>query len=466
MTAEAADGAQRVSEAVVASFLRTHGYTDTLATFERECGRTYDTGPCDLRTLAEQVASLALARAGETAARQATATSASESAMQWPTYELAKTYNHLHMSNILSVRPATYPGSTASCIATTSADRRVVFTDVSNGEVLGVLEKSARGDGPSGHDAAVLDLSQHPQCPRFALTAGMDGRVVQWDLTTDSPVHEMRDHTRFVVRVSHSDDGRFMATAGYDKRIHIYAVDVRDGRPMYMRLHSLTLPTNPEALLFVPGPMTPGHASSDERLWLVYTARDRVVLHYVALPIGREAPGTPDWSVLAYNTNADPDDEHVSYSLLHLSVHPSGRYIAAQTGDHNVPSGSDSDSPSLSRILLMPLFSAHRHATLWTSAPTSAYASPRHAWMPHGQGVWVTGDDGVLRLVSLDGTLRAIVRCHGAAPDAAPGRVGEALAAAAWRSGGNTLVKGVTVLPDGRIASCGFDRTVRILQAL
>ena len=86
--------------------------------------------------------------------------------------------------------------------------------------------------------------------------------------------------------------------------------------------------------------------------------------------------------------------------------------------------------------------------------------------MPRGEAVWVTGEDGVLRLVALDGTERASVRCHGGAPEAAGGRAGAALAAAAWRSGGNTVIRGVTVLADGRVASCGYDRTVRILHSL
>ena len=45
-------------EAIVAAFLRTHGYQDTLAAFEREGGRTSTSSvrehvPHDLRTLVE-----------------------------------------------------------------------------------------------------------------------------------------------------------------------------------------------------------------------------------------------------------------------------------------------------------------------------------------------------------------------------------------------------------------------------
>lgn len=306
-------------EAIVAAFLRTHGYQDTLATFEREGGRTSTSSvrehvPHDLRTLVELAESHAMSQALQDITLEDRPTDAL-SQVPLPAYELAATYNYLHMSNILSVMPATYPGVGGPCIATTSADRRVVFTDVTNGEVIGVLEASVSADGlRMGHEAAVLDMSQHPQRPTYVLTAGMDGRVVQWDLLHDLPVHEIRDHKRFVVRVAHSDDGRFMATAGYDKNIHIYAADIRHDKPVYTRLHTLVLPTNPEALLFVRGPATPGDAPGLlERTWLLYTARDRATLHYVALPA---AGGTPDWTVLEYGTNADPNDQHRSYSLV------------------------------------------------------------------------------------------------------------------------------------------------------
>ncbi|WFD22133.1 hypothetical protein MEQU1_000795 [Malassezia equina] len=464
-----------VCEAVVATFLRTHGYTDTLAAFEREGGRTsassscaYEQVPRDLRTLVELAASHAMTQSMQHATLEEAPASALVEAASPVDYVLAATYDHLHTSNILSVTPATYPGVEGPCVATTGADRRVVFVDVSSGDVVGILEPSMPGHPRRmGHEAAVLDLSQHPQHPTYVLTAGMDGRVVQWDLRHDRPVHELRDHSRFVVRVLHSDDGRFMATAGYDKRIHLYAVEVHNEPPVYTHMHTLALATNPEALVFVRGPATPCEApwEQDERTWLVYTARDRATLHYVALPTSCIG-GTPDWTVLEYGTNADPNDPHTSYSLLHLTLHPSGRYVAAQTGELGTSDRLDGPSPTLPRILLMPLFSARRHATLWTSAPVSAFASPRHAWMPRGDAVWVTGEDGVLRLVALDGTERASVRCHGGMAEPASGRAGAALAAAAWRSGGNTVIKGVAVLADHRVASCGFDRTVRILRSL
>lgn len=440
-----------VCQDIVATFLRTHNYPETLAAFEKECERVheqtsaYNTVSRDLRTLVEHAASSASAHT----AFEPLSTTATESPAHFPMYKLERTLDYLHMGNILSIVPVTYPGVTGACIATTGADKRVVITHLATGDVVGMLEPSApKKAEPHGHHAAVLCFAQHSTNPLYAVTSGMDGMLVVWDLAHDAPIQTLRDHHRFAVRVAYSHDARFLASAGYDKTIHIY----EDEQGCYVRRHTITLTSNPEALLFVRG--APDQAG--ERAWLVYTVRDSVMLHYVAMPTDTTA-----WDMLTYNTNPDPDDFHASYSLLDLALHPSGQYISAQTGGHGsqctLSGGSDH---TLSRILLMPLFSDKRRTTLWTEAPSSSFTSPRHAWRKEGDGVWVTGEDGILRLVALDGQVRARVPCHGQHRD-------DELASASWRHGGNTVMKDVAVLYEKNkehIISCGFDRTVRIVH--
>lgn len=440
-----------VCQDIVATFLRTHDCPETLAAFEKECKRVpvansaYNSVSRDLRTLVEYAAS----KASALTALEALPPDATRPTAHFPTYKLERTLDYLHLGNILSVVPVTYPGVAGACIATTGADKRVVITHLATGDVVGMLEPSAPQDTqPHGHHAAVLCFAQHTTNPRYAVTSGMDGMLVVWDLAHDTPIQTLRDHRRFAVRVAFSQDARFLASASYDKTIHIY----EDEQGRYVRRHTITLTSNPEALLFVRG--APDQAG--ERPWLVYTVRDSVMLHYVGMPTHTTA-----WDVLTYNTNPDPDDFHASYSLLDLAMHPSGQYISAQTGDHGTPCALSSGSDhTLSRLLLMPLFSDKRHSTLWTESPSSSFTSPRHAWRKEGDGAWITGEDGILRLVGLDGRVHARVPCHGQHRD-------DDLSAASWRHGGNTVIKGVAVLYEKdteHIITCGFDRTVRIVH--
>lgn len=132
--------------------------------------------------------------------------------------------------------------------------------------------------------------------------------------------------------------------------------------------------------------------------------------------------------------------------------------------------GNEDSTSTLSRILLLPLLSSERTTTLYTSAPASAYASPRHAWIKSGAAVWTTAEDGILRLVDVkDGKLRASVAAHGAAADAtAVERV------SSWTRGGSSICRDIVVLDEkyytsgssstDAIASVGFDRTCRIVS--
>lgn len=123
-------------------------------------------------------------------------------------------------------------------------------------------------------------------------------------------------------------------------------------------------------------------------------------------------------------------------------------------------SSSYTSSASLSRLLLLPLLSSRRAATVWTGVATSSYAVPRHAWLPSGKACWLTAEDGVLRLVDLKGKTRAQIPCHGLVEEE-----GQLQQSMGWSRGGNTIIKDVVAIDEHTVASCGFDRTVRILTA-
>lgn len=265
---------------IVAAYLRCHGLFKTLAALEEESQPTTDTTssttyqnvPCDLRTLVEHAASSASAQAAavmkSSEPEDINAALASLSTNTRTSYAIERTLDHLHMSNILSVVPVTYPGAEGTYIATTGADKRIVITHVASGELVGLLEPTSQSAcGAHGHRAAVLAVCQHPTAPQYMATAGMDGFVVVWDTRRDEPVQTLGDHKRYAVRVAFSEDGMFMSSAGYDKAVHIYANQSEQGneQPYFVRIHTIKTQTNPEALLFVQGPMTPDtHANASQ----------------------------------------------------------------------------------------------------------------------------------------------------------------------------------------------------------
>ena len=89
---------------------------------------------------------------------------------------------------------------------------------------------------------------------------------------------------------------------------------------------------------------------------------------------------------------------------LSLAIHPSGQAITAQT------------DTAISRIIVLPFHSSKRlRETLYTNAEQSVYSNPRHAWLQDGSGVAVSSDDGIVRLVDLNGKVKASLPAHGVA---------------------------------------------------
>ncbi len=156
---------------------------------------------------------------------------------------------------------------------TTAADKRIVFSNKTTGEVEELLE-----DTRDGHQAAVLCVAQDPQDPRCLISSGMDARVVVWDLLTRKPIQVLKEHSKFVVKVAVSETGEYMASIGYDKKVVVYRRkhDTRfkifsrqedeDGEEeevedlkgeRYEKVFEMETQTNPEAILFVRAGLSP-----------------------------------------------------------------------------------------------------------------------------------------------------------------------------------------------------------------
>ena len=231
---------------------------------------------------------------------------------------------------------------------------------------------------------------------------------------------ERRDHGKYVVKVVAWEDldGAWLATAGWDSKVLLYRLQISMnggyssiGAPVA----SISLPTNPETLLFAlpPDATTP---------ILVVTRRDSTSLYYYKLPSAEEAsmrPSTPaklellgsqnlaphsnawvaftpssimlcptDSSLLAVATSALPHMKLMIVRLLFPSPHSaSTNYVAPLTQAAQTRNNLAIQDREDAAILV--------HAS--TFSPQTPYSTPQVCWRPDGSGVWVNGDDGVLR---------------------------------------------------------------------
>ena len=204
--------------------------------------------------------------------------------------------------------------------------------------------------------------------------------TVLTDLITSKSLQSFRSN-KFVVRVACSPDGRYMATASYDHSIVIYEAssplvesdedDVLDdtddpslaGEPSlrYTEVQRIKLDSNPESILFHPRSTS-----------LLYTTRSSHLLYYLDLVNG-------DTKTKSFNPH--PMDTHVSFTVLNMALHPSGKVIAFQTGDNRGTAGE--------RILFYgtEVEETDRLGCIWTGSEGDDFVLPRMDWLPDGSGL-------------------------------------------------------------------------------
>lgn len=279
-----------------------------------------------------------------------------------------------------------------------------------------------------------------------------------------------------------------MATASYDHHIVIYeanelspayteddqlVLDETDDISLaceptlrYTERHRIHVSSNPEAVIF--------HPSGE---WVMYTLRDSHLLHYIRLPredgMALDGEGAEDWEPRTKSFNPHPMDTHVSFSVLDLAIHPSGKVIACLTGDHRGGSGErvllygidpeevSDDAPDVAD------WPDRAIGVLVDRRGGRRFRPPSHVmvarWDGHNVSARsrlvadqsVTTSNGYLNLVSLSGEVRSSLKVHGL-PNPTLGQAS------------SEVVRDVCVVPseDGgwETVSVGYDRMIRISQ--
>jgi len=246
----------------------------------------------------------------------------------------------------------------------------------------------------------------------------MSGLVMLIDLRNGRTLSERVDHSKYVVKLTYWQDrtGVWVATAAWDAKVFLYRMTISPNDDSKLELGSpvgtISLPTNPECILFVPHPELPTPV-------LVLGRRDSTFLYYYGMPtasqlqpplLGQQnlAPHSNAWisftpsafalspidsSVLAIATSAVP---HMKLIITRLLLPPppsaASAHASAATRIYTTQASQARES-----LALQDREAAAVMVHCSTMAPQTAYSTPGLAWRPDGSGVWVNGDDGVIR---------------------------------------------------------------------
>ncbi|KAA8643547.1 hypothetical protein EYZ11_008852 [Aspergillus tanneri] len=444
---------------LVARFLRTNNYTQTLEAFIREAGLPTDAGHISgekddwtiERVLDEKRAfdqSANFERYGDSEKENdawsspgehnnvvlhSAVTDQARPAPSKPTIIPTPT-----PCNILacSVHPWKHgdaqnsPSSLSSYIVATGADKQLHLFSTAPG--YGVVQSfTDHSESPILSYTPILN-------GEYALLTNMSGQILlQHGLDI---LDRRRDHSKYVVKVAafednddpHPDPAKtiWIATAGWDSKVFLYRLRTEADSHHLLNIGEpvghITLASNPESLLFV------RHVDSKEPILLV-SRRDSPHLFYYQLPqsittttittissapeecrlLGKQnfAPHSNTWvafspsclalsphdpGLLAVATSTLP---HMKVIIVRLLFPPTESFNLDTSGP--VTTGSSEPEVQATQALAALALQNREDAAIIiqanTFAPQTAYSTPQVVWRPDGSGVWVNGDDGIIR---------------------------------------------------------------------
>lgn len=306
-------------------------------------------------------------------------------------------------------------------IVSTGADRQVHLLETAAGNEA-VASFAGLSDSPVLSYVSILQ-------GRFVLMTNMSGQLLL--LHGSDVVDTRKDHAKYAVQVVvHEEEGEagssrrfWIATAGWDAGVCLYRIDISDadeaptiGAPVAR----IRTSTNPVSLVFV------RHVDSGELLLLVSRCDSTYIYYYrvEASPseIDTQTTDLPGCRLLGKQNLAPHSNAWVAFSPAHmaLSPHDPGLLaVATSTLPHLkvmfvrllFPSSeslaerdtfaTDAQVTQASQALEALALQNREDAAILvqanTFAPQTAYSTPQVAWRPDGSGVWVNGDDGVIR---------------------------------------------------------------------
>ncbi|KAL8842684.1 MAG: hypothetical protein Q9170_000459 [Blastenia crenularia] len=393
-----------------ARFLKASNYHDTLQAFLAEAGLPLDAasinpGDLTIEQILEEKKVFDLSLAFER-------TSASAGGREWSINgSLPSPANLLHVS-IGEIKEDS-DGQPHQVLLASTADRQIYLLDPRRG--FGLF-RSLYGI----HDSPVLSCIVLRPHNMLTVTTSMSGQVILYDHQANRILDERRDHKKYVTKAAQiwHRETLWVATAGWDAMIFLYRFesDVANGtRCLGNPVDSLSLATNPETITFIV------HPESEQPLLLV-TRRDSTSLHYYCWEeMGTSTSPAVKLRMLGSQNLAPHSNAWISFSPSSISTCPTDPQLLAV---------ATSAVPHMKLIIVRPLIpplslphpeaaangepitqasQARRKLAMEdeedmamrihvnTFAPQTPYSTPQVCWRPDGSGVWVNGDDGVLR---------------------------------------------------------------------
>lgn len=304
-------------------------------------------------------------------------------------------------------------GSSQPVLCAASADRRLTLIKLDP-------EISIFRSLTHVQDSPILSCVVLPTHRSVTISCGMSGQVIVYDHAQNRILDERRDHGKYVVKVvTDLLKGQvWVATSGWDGKVLLYQIaSEEDGVHLGSPVATINLPTNPESLLFLEHPDTGANI-------LLITRRDSTFLHYYRMPLpnshAQDRGSSPiELELLGKQNLAPHSNAWIAFSPSSIALCPTDpTFLAVATTavPHMklilvrllFPTSAAAEGSAANPMLTQAAqarqdlavqdreeVAIQVHVNTW--APQTPYSTPQVVWRPDGTGVWVNGDDGIVR---------------------------------------------------------------------
>jgi WD40 repeat protein len=245
------------------------------------------------------------------------------------------------------------------------------------------------------------------------------------------------DHSKYAVQVSATTVATrwIIATAGWDQKVQVYVAPFEPAGETFVLgdpTATLSLPTNPESFVFARHP-------DSNALYLVLSRRDSTHIYYYLIdPNPSESHGIAVREAGKQNL-APHANAWIAFSPSCLALSPTDPTLLAVATSHlphmklivvrllfpdtmtTASDGHGAPPPPLQNpasqakaaLALSDREDAAISLHMSTLAPQTPYSTPQVVWRPDGSGLWVNGDDGVVRGIEImTGKVVALLQGH------------------------------------------------------
>lgn len=244
-------------------------------------------------------------------------------------------------------------------------------------------------------------------------------------LMKDGQVLDRRkDHMKYAIKVvTHEEEGEeedddhhiWIATAGWDAKVMVYRATISSTQTIGNPVGTIKLATNPESILIVRNP-------DSGALTLLVSRRDSTFIYFYALPsasssstecaeIGKQnlAPHSNAWVAFSPSCMAlSPRDPsllavalstlpHMKLMIVRLLFPKPDEESSSKGGEEGEEKAETQLSQAMAALAVQNREDAAIMIQCNTFAPQTTYSTPQLVWRPDGSGLWVNGDDGVIR---------------------------------------------------------------------